>query len=203
MMDVSKDLEIRPLNNQIKAIREKYREAEDLIQAAEATLKASLLEFRNAENRRLEQQRRIEQEAAAKERARLEEEARKIRERAEAEAAKLTAQGRDAKAEAVLSVAESRAQATESVAQMVAAPTKPAETTALTGMSVRETWKAKVTDMPTFLKSIAASPYDIEDVVQVKPAGLDRLAKTLKDKMEKVLPGCIAWKEESVAARAR
>ncbi len=147
----AKDDERRPLNEQLKAISGKYIEAEILLQGAEATLKRSLIQFTQAEQKRLAEQRRIEQEAAIKERARLEEEARKIREKAEIQAAKLRAQGKEERADAVTQQAESSSRAMETVASFVAAPTKAPEPTKLAGASFRKVWKGRITNLPKFL----------------------------------------------------
>jgi hypothetical protein len=198
----AKAAEVEPLNAQIKAVRERYRDAEALLLNAEDTLKRAILLFRKEEQARLEAQRIADETAAAKERARLESEARKEREKAEARAAALRAKGQDEKADAAIQVAETSASAKEAVAAMVAAPVGAAEPTKLTGSSVRELWKGKITDLSAFLAAIAGSDYDIEDVVQINQAGLNRLAKTLKGNMSKVLPGSVAIREESLSARA-
>ena len=199
----AKDAERRPLNEQLKAISARFKEAEDVVELAEASLKSALLAFQKAEDKRIAEQRRLEAQAAAAERARLEEDARKQREKAEREAEALRAKGRDEKADAVMQVAESKARAQETVANLVAAPTKPTGPTRFAGTTVRKTWRGKVIDMPVFLTSLAKSNYAIEEFVEVNQSALDRLAKSLQTKMDKAMPGTIAWEEENLSSRSK
>jgi hypothetical protein len=199
----AKDAERRPLNEELKRISGKYIEAEIVLEEAERTLKRSLIAFKNAEEKRIAEERRIANEAALKERARLEEEARVEREKAEAKAAKLREQGKDERADAVQAAAESSSRAKETLASLVAAPIKPPEATKLAGASFRKVWKAKVVDMPKFLKALADSHYPIAEFVEVNQAALDRLAKSLQGNMDKALPGTIAWEDEVMGSRSR
>ena len=202
-IEAAKDAVVRPLNEAVKAAREKFKPAEALLAQAEVVLKGALITFRNEEQKRIDEQNRQRAIAAAAEKAKLEEGARKLRYEAEAKAVKAEEAGNLERAEAIREQGEVRARANESVAQMIAAPSPPPETTKLAGLSVTEVWEGKVTDLPLFLKSLAASPYDIEDVIEVKPAGLNRLAKSLKGRLHAVLPGAVAWAIERASARAR
>jgi hypothetical protein len=202
-LDAAKAGELAPLNEEVKKIRERYRGAEELLVDAEATLKRALVGFRLAEDKRLQDERRAQIELATQERARLEQQARREREAAAARAAKLELQGKAEQAEAVVQAAETRAQAAEQTAQLVAAPPPAAAPTKLDGASMREVWRAKIIDSRQFLVALSNSPYDPETVVAFKQAGLDALAKSMKSRMETVLPGSIAWSETSMAARAR
>jgi len=177
----AKSAELAPLNDQVKAVREKYREAEAMVLQAEETLKRALVIFRQEETKRLEEVRRLEILAAEKEKARLEKQADKAREKGQ----------------------EEKADALELTAQLVSAPIEQAAPTALAGASFRETWKGKVTNLSQFLTSLASSPYELEDVVKIHQPGLDRLAKTMKTNMSKILPGAVAVMEETMAVRGK
>jgi hypothetical protein len=197
-----KDTERRPLNEQLAAISQQYKPAELLLEQAENILKTSLLTFQKAEQKRLEEQRRIEAEAAQRERAQLEEDARKEREKAEAAAEKLREAGKVEQADARLAVAESQARAKETVASLVAAPTKPVEAPKFAGLSTRKKWVAKVVDVPLFLKSLPDTPYPPAEFVTVNQTALNRLAASLQGNMDRVMPGTIAWTEDIVSARS-
>lgn len=199
----AKDAERRPLNEELKRISGKYVEAEALLETAEATLKRSLIVFKNAEDKRIAEQRRIENEAAIRERARLEEEARVERERAEAKAAKLRERGKEERADAVVAAAESSSRAKETVASLVAAPTKPVEPVKLAGASFRKVWVGEVQDMRKFLTSLAGSMYPIEEFVTINQAAVNRLAKSLQANMSKALPGSAAREDDVMGSRAR
>jgi leucyl aminopeptidase len=199
----AKDAERRPLNDALKLISGRYKEAEDVLERAEATIKGSLLFFQREEDKRIADERRAAAQAAAAERARLEEAARKERERAEKEAEALRAKGRDEKADAVMQVAESKARAQETVASLVAAPVKPMEPTKFAGVSTRKKWVGKVDDPVLFIQSLAKSPYPLAEFVDFNQAALNRLAGSLQGNMDRVLPGCIAWQEDIVASRSK
>jgi hypothetical protein len=199
----AKSAEIVPLNEQIKEIRDRYRDAEGLLLQAEEALKGALVTFRQEENKRIALEKKAADEAAAKERARLEEEARKEREKAAIAAEKLRAKGQVEKADALIATTEATSRGKETVAAMVAAPTKAAEVTTLAGASFREVWVGKVTDLPLFLQSLSKSSYDISEIVTINQAALNRLAKSLKGNMDKALPGAIAWPEQNMAVRTK
>jgi hypothetical protein len=195
--------ELAPVEDQIRTINAKYTEPRDLLFAAERTLKGALLTFRAGEEKRLEDERKAAAAAALQERARLEEQARKQRAQAAVQADKLQAKGHEERAQAVREAAELQATATEHVAQLVAAPVTASAPTKLDGTSVREIWRAKVVDPKVFLANLLESPYDLIEVVEFKASGLNKLAGTLKGKMDTVLPGSISWPESVVAARAK
>jgi hypothetical protein len=192
----------RPLNEQIRSINAEYQGPRDLLISAEETIKRALLEFRGAEQKRIEEARRTELKVAAEERARLEQQAREERERAERKAADLMTKGKIEQAEAVRQQADLSAAAKERTAALVAAPRgAPDVPTKLGGTSFRKVWKAKVTNTREFLAGLLKSPYAVEQIVTIEQRQLDKLASTLQDKMDTVLPGAIAWQEEGVAAR--
>ena len=204
MIDAAKMAERAPLNEKLKAISAAYIPAETLLEQAETTLKGALIAFKNAEEKRLAEERRLAAEAAIAERARLEDAARKEREAAEKKAAALQAQGKDEKAQAVLQAAASSAAAKEAVASMVAAPAKPVAAPKFAGASFRKVWKAKVVNWPVFLKALADSPvYSIEEFVQANEGALNKLAASMKDRMDKAMPGTISWEEDSMGARSK
>jgi hypothetical protein len=202
-LEEAEQAERRPLNTKLKEISAKYRDAKDMLEQAEAVLKHAIARFAVDERKRLEDQRRQQALEAERERARLEQEARKTREAASARAEKLEQQGNVERADAVRAVAEQQATAKETVAAMVAAPTKPAEPTKLAGTGIRRVWRAKVDDKRQFLAALAASPYDLDDIVEINAAALNRLAASLKLNMSKTLPGSISWEEDQVSARAQ
>jgi hypothetical protein len=202
-LEAARKKERSPVEEQLRDIDAKYFEPRELLYEGEKVIKLALVVFRAAESKQAAIQRQIEAEAATKEKARLEEQARKQREKAEAEAAKFRGKGQEERAQAALELGEQQAGATERIAQLVAAPVTEQAPTKLPGSAFREVWYGKVTDPRVFLAALLASPYDIDEVVSFKDAGLKKLAATLKSKMDSVLPGSISWSEDIVAARAK
>lgn len=202
-LDAIKDAELRPLLEATKAVRDKYRPAEDLLAQAERVLKAALVEFQRKEAERIAAERIAAERAAAEERARLEEAARREREKAAARAAELQAAGKIERAEAVLQAAEASAAAKESVAAMVAATPPVSAPTALKGLSTRERWTGRVVNERQFLASLLQhTEIDVNEIVSFKQAGLNRLAGLYKTAAQTALPGLSATCEHVAAARA-
>jgi len=202
-MDEERKARTAPLREQINTINCEYTDPNGLLWEIEKKIKAELLGFRNAEEKRLEEQRRLELKAAEQERARLEQQAQQDRDAAAKRAEKLREQGREAQAASVLRTGEANAQAKERTAALVAAPMQATAPTKVAGVSVRKTWKAKVTDLRKFLTALAGSAYKIEEFVTINQRPLDRLAASLQDNMDEILPGSIAWEDEGIAARSK
>jgi hypothetical protein len=194
-----------PLNAALAAITERWKPAVAIMEQAESTLNKAILLFKQSERLRIEAEQAEANRVAALERARLEEQARKAREAAAEKAAALEAAGNVERAAAVLANAERLASAKEAIASTVVAPL--VAPTKLAGSSTRKTWTAKVGPSPknlkTFLAALAAQDMiDPAELVDVKPAGLKRLAGMLKDRTEILFPGLLAWEDESNATRA-
>jgi hypothetical protein len=202
-MEKERKARIEPLRDQINTINSEYTDPNTLLWEIERKIKAELLVFRNAEQARIDEQRRLELITAERERVRLEQQAQQDRDAAARRAAKLQEQGREAQAASVLRTGEANAQAKERTAALVAAPMQATAPTRVAGVSVRKTWKAKVVDLRVFLGALATSPYKIEEFVTINQRPLDRLAASLQDKMDEVFPGAIAWEDEGIAARSK
>ena len=166
-----------PINQALREVNALFKPAQEWLAEAERLLKGALLAF-NAE------QARIAGEAQAKADA----EAAKEREKLERQAERADAKGRTAEAEEL----HSRAQAQVAPVVTSAAPK-------IAGLVGRETWRAEVLDKAALVRHVVEARPDLMALLQVDQAGLNGLARTLKDAL--VLPGVRVVKEASIAAR--
>lgn len=218
---------VKPLDEARQKIQDLFRRPLELLTDAEKRLKGSMLSYREAEERkRQEEQRRID-EAARKERARLAAEAAAIeakarqqaeetrRKAAEAEAARLKAI-QEGNAKAAAAAAERNAKLAEkadmqeaagvekaaelaTISELVVAPTVLSEAPKVAGQSIRRIWRARVTDKQLFLLAIANNP-QYTNLVDVNQSALDKLAKALEANFR--LDGAEAYAESSLSSRS-
>lgn len=146
-----------------------------------------------------------EREAVARaEAARAAAEAAKEQDAAKAEQMRREAaerlQREQAEAAAQLQREQEQAAALAQQAQFVMAAPVPAEiATKAEGTSIREAWKAEVTDMAAFVAHVAAHP-DLVRLLKVDQTALNQQARALKDALH--YPGVRVYTEKSIAARA-
>lgn len=202
-VEVAKRSELDPLNNQVKAIRDKFRPAESMLERAEAVVKHALVTFQNDERKRLAEAEAKRAAQVAVEQARLRQQAEDERRRASAKAAQLLLAGQDQKAAAVMEAANLRADSKEEVAALLPAAMPTARPTALAGFSSRDLWTGEVTHTRQFLTWLLSDMLmiDLDSLISFKPIALNRLATMYKEGAK--IPGFKANKEQTAAARAR
>lgn len=162
-----------------RALCAEKKDAEAPLAEAERIVKNGLVAYDQAQERiRREEQRRLEDQA------RREEEDRRL-----AEAETLAACGAPEMADALLS---------EPIDTPVVAvaPTTPK----VTGISYRENWSARITDLHALVKFVAANPSHIGLLKANEPA-LNAQARSLKGQMR--IPGVQAFATRDVAAGRR
>ncbi len=174
--------------------RKKFDEPLDL---AETLLKQRVGKFlqeeerkRRDEERRLQEQERLRAEAEEKERKR------QAQEQALADAIAAEQAGNAGAAEKILTVAaeEAAAPAPVYVAPVVIASSVPR----ISGMSLRETWSATVTDLMALVKAVAAGTVPLE-AVAADMVFLRRQATALKGNLR--YPGVQSVSSSSMAVR--
>lgn len=134
-LEEARDGQVRPLNEQVRAINGFFSAPSQQLQNAEKTIKRAIAAYADEQDRtRREAQRKLD-EAAAKERARL-----------AAQEAKAIAAGKVEKAE---QIAERAA--------MVVAPVAVTETPRVAGVQMREAWKFVIED-PTHVPREMCTP---------------------------------------------
>lgn len=166
-----------PMDEVKKKIMALFRVPSDRLKAAEATLKAAIVAFNQAEHKRLAAEQAERDRLAAVEQKRLEK-------RAETAAEK----GDDAKAEVL-----------EQAATQVAAPPPPPPTKAA-GVHTVTTWSAELTDKMELIKAAAANP-TLAPFLEADMTKLNAQARSLKGEMD--IPGVRAVPTTGVSARAR
>ena len=171
-----KDITV-PLDAAKKKIMDLFRVPQDIYATVETKLKRSMLDYQG----KIEAARRAE-EARLAELARAEAEAL----RAEADWARLT--GEDDAADAL----NEQAEALPVSVEIIAPPVKAA------GTSIRENWKAEVTDKMALIQHVAANPA-MEWLLEPNMQMLNGLAKSEKDAL--AIPGVKAVCEKILAAR--
>ncbi len=187
-VEAAKQAELEPLKVLVDQVREKWKPIETMAVQLKTTANQCLGDWQVREQRRIAMERAEAEAKAAKERAAAEAAARKAREDAERKAAEQAAKGNAEKAEAILHAAEQKAMATEVAASLIA-PAPVAEQK-LDGVRVVETWEPAVVDLRRALTSLLADEFcDISAIVDVKKAGLNKLAATYKDKLPAKYPG--------------
>jgi hypothetical protein len=168
----------QPMDAAKKAVMELFKPVAERFESAEATLRAAMATFSQAE---------AGKQAEIQER--LDELARKDRERLETRAAKQRERGNEEEAEALEATAE----------QVTAA--EAAEPTKVAGVHTVTTWSAEVTDIQALIQACAdgKTPGGPRLVEPNMPA-LNALAREFKDKLD--IPGVRAVSTTSTAVRA-
>jgi hypothetical protein len=167
-----------------KGLTEQRRQALEVAKQWEGECKTALAEW-DTEQERLqrEEQRRLEEEA------RRQEEARRLE-----EAAALEAEG----------IAEGDEGKITEANELIAAPVEtpvvsvPKATPQVQGVSFRESWDARVTDLHQLVRHVAQHP-DLVTLLQPNATALRQMARSLKGNLR--LPGVQAYAQKVVAAR--
>jgi hypothetical protein len=181
-----------PATAVVKAIRALFAGPEQELEEAERLYKRAMLGYQDEQERiRREQQRKLD-EAAAAERRKLEEKAAKEREQAEA----ARAQGRDSRAAEL----ERRADLRTDAAAAVVAPVVQVEAPRVAGVSTRENWSALVLDKSALIKAVAAGTVP-ELALEPNMKFLNAQAKVMKRELP--YPGVKAVVEKVLASSSR
>lgn len=209
-----------PLNAALKAVNDLFRAPKDFLDRAEATCKRSMIAYTTEQERIAAEARRVAEEAARKERDRLAAEQREqeriareaaqAAERAQREAREAAARG-DAEAAAraqeearqqteAAQSAQAEAHATAVTAEVVSIAPTVAEPAKVTGISGRVNYGAKVDDLLTLVKAVAAGTAPLECLC-ANEKFLGAQARAFK-KAGPLYPGVTAVAERGLAARA-
>jgi chromosome segregation ATPase len=179
-----------PLDVAKKAVMDLFRRPTEILENAERIVKSGMLNYNN-------QQRAIQQEADRKARAEAEEE----RKRQQEEAARKREEAKAAEEAGNLEQAaelEQQAENTEAVAEMITAPVVSIEKPKASGVNVRKTYKARVTDLKALLQAVIEGKVP-EMAVQVNETFLNGQARAMKESMK--YPGVEVYPEEGISSR--
>jgi colicin import membrane protein len=205
---------VGPLNQVVTQINSMYRQPRETLMSAEKLLKASMLTFQQAEEKKRQEEEAKAREAQRIEQERIANEARALREAGEAEAkAKLeaarqaeqagdieTAADLEDQAISARQDAEATASAKRAEAMLAPAAIRVPARTAASGISTSTTWKAEVTDLMALVKAIAAGePGASIELIAANTTEINRRAKALKK--EFVVAGIRTWPDQNLAAR--
>ncbi len=203
----------KPLDDAKKAVMDLFRKPVEILSQAELVLKNSIVNYQEEQARiaRLEQQKqaeaqRIEREALEAKARAAEEAARKEAEELQRKANEAAKNGNEAEAQKMAEQAQLAFQTGQAQANVIAqeasamnAPVTVAAPSKVSGISMRETWKAEVTDKEALVKFIATNPH-LLNLVDVNNSAVNQMAKAMKGNLN--IPGVRAYAEKSVAARA-
>lgn len=163
-----------------KAIMDKFNEGDNPAETAERKVKAEIRRWDDEQSRIQQAEQRKAQEAAERE-----ERERRIQSAVIATDSGATEQ----EVEAIL----------EAPVAVVAAPVEPTYQKA-TGVSGRDNWKCKVTDMKALVKAVAAGKVPIT-YIQANESVLNARAKADRETLN--IPGCLAYNERIISGRSR
>ena len=195
-----------PLNQAVKAVNDLFRQPKDFLDQAETKLKRAMVTWSSEQNR-LAAEARAQAEAAARaERERL-----AAIERAQAEAARqaqaeaqaaAAAGDHEAAAAAMATAQAATAQATVAAmtAQVVTVAPAVEAQGKVSGISVRTTYSADVTDLMALVRAVAAGTAPIE-CLAADTKFLNAQAHAFK-KAGALYPGVTVVAERGIAARA-
>jgi hypothetical protein len=167
---------LRPFDEARDRIMKLFAPVQKNLVDAERLLKASMLDWQRAEDRRVQ-----EEEAAAREAHRIEQE------RLAAEADAAAAAGNEQRATVLQEMAED--------VQLVTPP--PVERAA--GTSVRQIWRAEVLDKRRLVQAVLIGQVPLT-LLDVNMTALNQMAREQKDRFS--VPGTRAVMEESMAVRS-
>jgi len=188
----------RKMDDLKKDVMSLFTPALTKLEEAKTYLEGAMLSY----NRRIEEERRIEQkkldDAANAAKKRLEEEARRVQQ--EAENLAKQARGAKAKEEAAAAVARAaeEAEAIRLTASVVVAPQAAVQAPIAAGTSTRKTWKGRCDDKLALVKFVAEHPEYIS-LLEVDTTALNSLAKSQKENMK--VAGCVAFEDIGITSR--
>lgn len=181
----------QPLDAVKSGIMDLFRGATEYLDQAERTLKGAMLTYSQEQERiAAEKQRQAEAEAQAERDRLAAESAQKAQEAAEA-----AAKGDMAAADA----AQQEAAILQVQSVIAPAPVVSSGAQKLSGISMRDNWKAEVTDKLALVKYVLENPQYI-DWLEVDMKPLNQMAKALKTNLS--VPGVKAINDRTVSARA-
>ncbi len=166
----------RPLDEAKSRIMDLFRPAGERLSRAEDTLKDAMIAFTREQERQRQETERIAREAAEKEAERLMRRAEQAR-----------AKGKDDKATDL-----------EDQAENVPVPIVPSQQPAVSGVSLRTTWRAEVHDLKALVAACAKGQAPLA-LLQPNMVVLNTQARSLKKELN--IPGVRAVSDEGVAAR--
>lgn len=166
----------KPMDDAKKAVMDLFRGPTDLLAKAEGVLKGKLLGYQAEQQRKAAEQRRILEQAAAAERAKL-----------AAEAQRLEAEGRAGEAVVQRAIAE----------MVVAQPTTVAAAPKVAGLATRTTIEFEVVDLLQLVKHVAAHP-ELIGLLQADSVRVRSYVKGLG--LDTNLPGVRVFEKASLAA---
>lgn len=212
--DEQRKLTVKPLNDEVKAINDIYREPVSTLEQAEAGIKSKMGRWITQENERKRREQEEREAKARAERERIAREADERRRQAEAEAAELAQKaaeaaeaGNETAAQELQQQAEMVAVAGHSEAEVMQATAAvtivvPEAQAKVSGVSAGDVWVPEVFDLRAFLRSIADDEYlDLESLVELKKSGLNALAKQYKAKLGDKYKGIRAGTSVRIGAR--
>lgn len=203
----------KPLDDAKKAVMDLFRQPTEILNQAELVLKNSIVNYQEDQARiaRLEQQKqeeaqRIERQALQAKAQAAEEASRKEAEELQRQANEAAKNGNEEEAQKMAEQALIKFQTGQAQANVIAmeasamsAPVRVTAPAKVSGISMRETWKAEVTDKAALVKFIAENLH-LLNLVDVNTSAVNQMAKAMKGNLN--IPGIRAYAEKSVAARA-
>jgi hypothetical protein len=181
----------KPLDDAKKAVMDLFRRPLEVLTSAEGILKRSMLAYDQEQRRKQEEEQRKARIAAEAERQRQQAEADK-----KAEEARQAAEAGDVKKAAEL---QQQAEETAAVAEMITAPVIQLEKPKASGVAVRKTYKARVTDLKALLQGVIDGVVP-DAVIEINESVLNSQARSLKESMK--YPGVEVYTEEGISARS-
>lgn len=169
-----------PAYKAYQGILDKFKEGDAPAEAAERQVKAEIRRWDD-------EQERIQQELQRKAQAEAERQAEEERLRAA-----IVAEESGANEQEVAAIVDAPV-------AVVAAPVAPTYAK-VSGISKRDNWKAKVTDLKALVKAVAAGKVPIEYILPNEQA-LNARAKA--DKQTLNIPGVVAWNDSVISGRSR
>lgn len=181
-----------PLNQAVKAVNDLFRAPKERLEQAEATLKRAMVAWTTEQERLAIEARRVAEEAARAERARMEEAARQAQTEAE-----MAAEAGDMEAAAI---AQAHAEAAALTAQVVTIAPAVEVPTKVAGISGRVAYSAEVVDLMELVRAVAAGQAPVE-CLQADTKFLNAQARAFK-RAGSLYPGVEARVERTISARA-
>lgn len=198
----------RPLDESKKRIMELFRAPTERLEQAEGMLRLEVVAYQRAEQAKAEALRREQEAKLAAERAEAERARREAeqREREALEAARNAATEAEREAAQAAAAAASaqreEAQAQAEIAEIAPAPLIP-EAPKAEGVSMRQTWKAEVTDLRALILAAAERAHRGDDTLlaflMADTKALAGAARSMRSKLS--VPGVRVYAEDGLSVR--
>ncbi len=192
---------VKPLNDQVRRINDWFRPHGEAIDRAERRVKAALSTWREAERRRLEEERqRIDAENRERQRQADEEAARRRAElEAETKAQAQAAGFAEPEADELAKLEAASVQAVEAVRVAVPPPPPSTARASMGSVTYRKVWKAQVVNLRALAGAIAAGTQP-ETLIAPNMVAINAL-RPRGDAPPPTVPGVRFYQEEDVAGR--